>query len=335
MKIRPQPLHLARQLRSFSSDFPVYKGLKITQITAYQVQLPLHETSYKWAGGKEVVAFDATVVRIRTNNPAIEGFGENTPLGPAYLAAYAEGTRTGIRTLAPSLLGADPTRLHHINLIMDRALKGHPYVKSALDMACWDILGKVAGLPVCELLGGRTQDKLQLYRAISQDTPDGMARNVEKYIKEGYRIFQLKVGGSPHEDIDRIRAVRQMLDRYTSKLRETESPTLFMPLMCDANTGWKMHEALQVVNGVKDLQVYIEQPCLTYEECRSVRQHCPLPFILDECMDDIGMLTRIIADRSADAVNLKISKVGGLTKARAVRDLAASVGIAMNIEDTW
>ena len=61
-----------------------------------------------------------------------------------------------------------------------------------------------------------------------------------------------------------------------------------MPLMCDANTGWKMHQAMQVVNGVKDLDVYIEQPCLTYEECLSVRRHCPLPFILDECMDDIG-----------------------------------------------
>jgi cis-L-3-hydroxyproline dehydratase len=62
-----------------------------------------------------------------------------------------------------------------------------------------------------------------------------------------------------------------------------------MPLMCDANTGWKMHQAMQVINGVKDLDVYIEQPCLSYEECLSVRQHCPLPFILDECMDDISM----------------------------------------------
>lgn len=148
--------------RSLSTQlFPSYKGLKITQITAYQVSLPLHEASYKWSGGKEVKAFDATVVRIKTNDPNIEGFGENTPLGPAYLAAYAEGTRTGVRVLAHSLLGADPTRLTHINMLMDSALKGHPYVKSALDMACWDILGKVAGLPVCELLGGRTQVTLK------------------------------------------------------------------------------------------------------------------------------------------------------------------------------
>lgn len=108
-----------------------------------------------------------------------------------------------------------------------------------------------------------------------------------------------------------------------------------MPLFCDANTGWKMHQALQVIQGVKDLDVYIEQPCLTYEECKSVRQHCPLPFIVDESMDDIGVMVKIISDKAADAVNLKISKVGGLTKAKTIRDLAVSAGIALNIEDTW
>ncbi len=71
---------------------------------------------------------------------------------------------------------------------MDKNLKGHPYVKSAIDMACWDILGKVAGLPVCELLGGRCGEDFQLYRAISQGSPEEMAANVEKYVNEGYRF---------------------------------------------------------------------------------------------------------------------------------------------------
>lgn len=108
-----------------------------------------------------------------------------------------------------------------------------------------------------------------------------------------------------------------------------------MSLFCDANTGWRMHQALQVISGVKDLDVYIEQPCATFEECVSVRQRCPLPFIIDESMDDIGVMVKIIAQNAADAVNLKISKVGGLSKARAIRDLAVSAGIALNIEDTW
>mmetsp|Transcript_11304 Transcript_11304/g.15574 ORF Transcript_11304/g.15574 Transcript_11304/m.15574 type:complete len:409 (+) Transcript_11304:19-1245(+) len=331
---------LKKQARSTSSSFsslstfPAYAGCKITRITVYQVDLPLHEKSYKWSGGNAVSTFDATVVRLETCKGVV-GYGENTPLGPNYLPAYADGTRSGIKTLAPNLLGADPTRLNLINSLMDKLLKGHPYVKSAIDMACWDILGKIAGLPVCELLGGRYNDTYPLYRAISQGSSQSMARNVEKYVDEGYRIFQLKVGGSPHDDIERIRAVRDILDHITVELRHQGEKDLYIPLVCDANTGWKMHQALQVVNGVKDLNVYIEQPCLSYDECLSVRRLCPLPMVLDECMDDIGVLARIVADKAADAVNLKISKVGGLTRARAIRDLAVSAGIPMNIEDTW
>lgn len=155
--------------------------------------------------------FDATVVRIETE-AGIVGYGENTPLGPAYLPAYAQGTRAGIKALAPSLIGLDAIKLNELNMQMDRNLKGHPYVKSAIDMACWDILGKVANLPVCELLGGRFGDSFRLYRAISQQSAADMAANVEKYMNMGYRKFQLKVGGSVRDDIDRIRAVRAIID---------------------------------------------------------------------------------------------------------------------------
>ena len=135
---------------------------------------------------QSVECFDATVVRIETNIGVV-GHGENTPLGPTYLPAYAAGTRAGIKELAPSLLGADPTRLNSINVLMDKKLKGHPYVKSAIDMACWDILGKICNMPVCELLGGRFGDSFGLYRAISQGSADAMAQNVQKYLDQGYR----------------------------------------------------------------------------------------------------------------------------------------------------
>lgn len=313
--------------------FPIYSGLKISRISVYRVDLPLLEGSFKYASGKIVELFDATIVKIETDK-GIVGYGENTPLGSVYLPAYAMGTRAGIKQIAPSLIGTDPTRLNQLNYIMDMALKGHPYVKSAIDMACWDILGKVAGLPVCELLGGRFGDSFPLYRSITQSNPTEMVANVDKYISEGYRKFQIKVGGAPQDDIRRIRAVRELLDERTRSLLPTE-PGLYMPLMCDANTGWLRHEAMQVVNGVRDLDVYIEQPCLTYEECLSVRRGSPLPMILDECVDDIGVLVKLLGDKAADVINLKISKVGGLTKARAVRDLAVASGIPMNIEDTW
>src|SRR5262249_43410497 len=151
--------------------------------------------------------FDSTLVEVATDS-GLAGWGEVCPLGPFYLPAYGPGARTGTAELAPHLLGHDPRELAQLNRHMDRALKGHPYVKSAIDMACWDLLGKAAGLPVCTLLGGRFGDSVELYRAISQDTPARMAARVAGYRKEGYRKFQLKVGGSVEDDVARIRAVR-------------------------------------------------------------------------------------------------------------------------------
>ena len=231
--------------------------MKISKISVFQVDLPLHEGSYNWSDGKSVQVFDSTVVRIETDE-GITGHGEVCPLGPVYLPAYAEGARTGIQVLAPALIGQDPTQLSKLTRHMDATLKGHPYVKSALDMACWDILGQATGQPVCKLLGGRYGGDFLLYRAISQEAPEAMAGKVAGYRAEGYRKFQLKVGGDPETDIERIHAVSAELQRGDV-------------LIADANTGWLMHQAARVVRAVKDVDVYIEQPCETFEECYSIR----------------------------------------------------------------
>src|SRR6516162_1786286 len=118
--------------------------MKISRILAYRIDLPLHEGDYKWSGGKSVAVFDSTVVAVQTD-AGIVGHGEVCPLGPAYLPAYAAGCRAGLAELSPHLIGANPLELEKINRRMDAALKGHPYVKSAVDMAFWDILGKVTG----------------------------------------------------------------------------------------------------------------------------------------------------------------------------------------------
>ena len=180
--------------------------MRITRIKVYRVDLPLHEGSYKWSGGNFVTVFDSTVVEIETE-AGITGYGEICPLGPAYLPAYAAGARTGIAELAPHLIGLDPTQLGVVNQAMDRAMRGHPYVKSAIDMACWDILGKASGQSVAVLMGGRFGDDFGLYRAISQDTPEAMTQNVALFRSQGYTKFQLKVGGNPDVDIERIYAV--------------------------------------------------------------------------------------------------------------------------------
>ena len=295
--------------------------MKIKRIIAYQVDLPLHEGSYKWSGGKSVEVFDSTIVAVETDDGHI-GYGECCPLGPFYLPAYGAGVRAGIKELAPHLIGENPLETGKLNQLMDKCLKGHPYVKSPIDIACWDIKGQLTGIPICEMLGGRYGDDFVLYRAISQIEPEAMATNVKKYRDEGYRRFQLKVGGNPDEDIERIKLASAVLSSGDK-------------LISDANTGWLMHEASRVVRAVHDIDVYIEQPCETYEECLSIRQRTSHPFILDEVINDIDILVRGHSDKAMDVVNIKISKFGGLTKAALARDLCVKLGIAMTLEDSW
>ncbi len=295
--------------------------MKITRILVHQVDLPLHEGRYSWSGGKSVDVFDATIVRIETDT-GLAGVGEVTPLGPVYLPSYATGARTGIAEVAPALIGLDPRETDVIGRAMDARLKGHPYVKSAIDMACWDLLGKDAGLPLATLLGGRNGDDFVLYRAISKREPAEMAANLRGYRDEGYRRFQLKVGSDVETDIARIHACADAVEPGDI-------------LVADANTGWLPHEAARVVRAVEGRDVYIEQPCRTYEECLSIRRRTSHPFVMDESIEDLDSLVRALRDDAMDVVNIKIGKFGGLTRARQARDLCVARGIAMTIEDAW
>jgi len=295
--------------------------MKITGIKAWQVDLPLREGRYNWSNGNFVEVFDTTVVAVETD-AGITGYAECCPLGSAYLPAYARGVRAGIEEIGPKVIGLDPTDLDVLNRHMDAVLRGHPYVKAPIDIACWDILGKATGLPVYKLLGGAAQEKVALYRAISQEAPEAMARKIAGYKAEGYTKFQLKVGGDADADILRIRETRAILGE-----RDV--------LVADANTGWTRAEAARIAAAVADLDVYIEQPCPTYEECLSVRRRTARPFVLDEVITGVETLMKALADDAMDVVNLKISKVGGLTKARLMRDLCVASGTPMTIEDTW
>ncbi len=295
--------------------------MHITRIDVYQTRYGLKDTRYAWSGGHSVSDFTTTIVKISTDD-GLAGFGEVCPLGSGYMEAHAGGVPEGIRALGPALLGQDPTKLRAIDALMDATLGGHHYVKSPLDIACWDILGQAAGLPVATLLGGRLVDDYPLYRAISQGSPEAMADDVRKYRAEGYRRFQLKVGADPDEDVRRVQMA----------LAATAPGDV---VIADANTGWLPHQAIRLVNALRDRDYYVEQPCATLAECLTVRAHAPQPMVIDELITGVGPFLQAWQAGAMDVVNIKISRVGGLTKARQIRDLCESLGIVMTIEDSW
>jgi len=296
--------------------------MKIEKISVYQVDLPLEGLfDVRFSGGRTLKTVDSTIVALETDQ-GITGWGETCPAGPAYLPAFALGARAGIAELAPHLIGHDPRQINHINRIMDQFLLGHPYVKSALDMACWDILGKALEEPLCHLLGGRLNEDLPLLEPIFFGTVEKMIADIESHRQRGIRSFQIKGGSGVENDIERLRAAHAMI-------QPGEKMTV------DANGGWRLHEAIRVVRALKDLDIYVEQPCRAYEDCLKVRRLTDHPFILDESMDSLRSLLRAYQDDAMEAVVIKLAKVGGLSKARLIKDVCVELGLPMRIEDSW
>jgi len=296
--------------------------MRITRVDIYRYDLHYVHGEYVMSGGRVVRSLPSTVVRISTDDGLI-GWGEVCPLGPTYLPAFAGGARAALAELTPALIGADPRNLAQVHARMDVALAGHGYAKSPLDIACWDILGKATGQPVVTLLGGQRQERYPLYMAVPLGSPEEMAHYVAARRREGIHRFQLKVGGRPTLDAERVRRVFEVT---------TEDDVV----IADANGGWRVQDAVLAARLLEDLpRVYLEQPCPTLEECAQVRRATSLPMIYDEIVTEVPSFLAAVQQGGAGGVNLKISRVGGLSRARVLRDLAEALGIALTIEDTW
>jgi cis-L-3-hydroxyproline dehydratase len=294
----------------------------IARIEVYGYELTYAHGSYVMSEGRVHEALPSTIVRVVTAD-GLAGYGEVCPLGTRYLPAFAEGARAALREMAPALVGVDAADLAAVGDAMDGALLGHGYAKSPVDIACWDILGRRAGLPVHALLGGLRAERFPLYVAVPLAPVGEMARFVGERMAEGVRHFQLKLGADPHDDAARAAEVARLLGDQGL-------------LVADANCGWLAQDAVVAARLLDPLdRVYLEQPCRTLEECAAVRRHTTLPMVLDEIILDVPSLLRAVSANALEAFNLKISRVGGLTKARLMRDLAEELGLRVTLEDTW
>lgn len=294
--------------------------MKITGITVWAVDLPL-ATPYALSGGRlSVDRLDTTIVRLDTDE-GLPGWGESCPWGSTYLPAFARGVRAGIEELAPAVLGLDPRRTAVVRRAMDRALPGHPYVKAALDVACWDIAATAAGLPLCDMLGGRTDGRVRLQSSIPTGTPSRMLADIDLARAAGYTFHSAKIGADVAVDVERMR----FLDAHMAPGEQ---------LTFDCNRAWLPAEAIAALQATRDLTRVIEQPCETLDQHLQVRGRVAQPLALDESLQSYGDMLRIVGTGACEVVGLKIGRVGGLTTAAAIRDLCVEAGIAMNIEDT-
>ena len=296
--------------------------MKIARIDVYNFDLTYVHGVYTMSGGREIRSLPSTLVRV-TSDTGLAGWGEVCPLGATYLPAHAGGARAALQLIAPAVVGLDPTNLAAVNDAMDAALMGHAYAKSPIDVACWDLTGKAWGASVAAMLGGVRQARFPLYVTVPLGSPEAMTAYVLARRAEGIHRFQLKIGGDPALDAVRAKLV----------VDNTGPDDL---IIGDANCGWRINDAIIAARAMEHLpRFYFEQPCPTMEECIEVRKHTSLPMVYDEVVSDVPTLLRAARDGGAGAFNLKVSKVGGLTKARLMRDLGHDLGLQVTIEDTW
>ncbi len=295
--------------------------MKITRLSLWHVPLTSH-TPYYMADGKTCDTVETVVIAVATD-AGIIGWGEVCPI-PHYLPAYARGVAPALTELAPVILGHDPVGTGAVMAGADAWLPGHVYAKSALDIALWDITGQVAGLPLFALFGGRRAETLPLYHSITCTAPQEMARIARDAQARGITQFQVKLGASGDWQTDTERLIR---------VREAVGPG---PLVYgDWNCGATSLEATRVGRAVAGADVMLEQPCATITDCARVRAATGLPMKMDEAVHDTATLLEAHGRGCMDAVAIKLSKFGGLSAARAARDLCLHTGAKMCIEDTW
>ena len=295
--------------------------MKIVRISLWRVPLTSHETYYM-ADGKACATVTSVIVRLDADT-GLSGWGEVCPI-PHYLPAYANGVAPAIEECAPVLLGSDPRGAEALMARLDKHLIGHGYAKSALDIALWDLTAQAADLPLFVLLGGRQSEDLPLYHSLTCVAPEEMARMAREAQKSGIMQFQAKLGADDNweADVARLTQVREAVG---------EGALVYG----DWNCGATSLTATRVGRAVSHLDVMLEQPCPSLQECARVRAATGLPMKLDEAAHDTDSLLEAAKLGILDAVAIKLSKFGGLSASRRARDLCVHLGAQMCIEDTW
>jgi L-alanine-DL-glutamate epimerase-like enolase superfamily enzyme len=241
-------------------------------------------------------------------------------ISSAYTESFASGARAGIADLAPLLLGADGTQPRAVLALLDGAMRGQPYVKSALDMACWDVTARAAGRPLCETLGACFGESVPLYNVVTVLPQDDAVTLARELVADGYRRLQVKVGTAPEADAERLAAVRDAVGGD-------------VVLFADANGAFTPGAARRFLRATRDLDYVLEQPCRTYAECASVRRVTDRPLVLDESIVTLDDLLRAHREGVADGVTIKLQRVGGITRAMLIRDVAVELGVEVTVED--
>ena len=295
--------------------------MKIARVTAWSIHLPYVEGSYRMSGDRTTTGMDAVVVKVVASDGTF-GIGESGTVGVTFDAQNLPGQIAGVTMLASVVLGADPRNPVAVHRRMSAAMTGHPYAKSPIDIAVWDLAARAAGMPLWMLLGADGPEPTPLYRPVQGANPEAVRVKAGERLAEGYRRLQVKVGDDPIVDAQRVLAVREVVGDD-------------IVIFADANCGFSLSSARRFVRelGQGGTGIFLEQPCATLVDCAHLRDSWSGPMVMDENITSLAALLEAHRLGVADGVTVKLTRVGGITPAKLIRDVAVELGIGVTVED--
>ena len=293
------------------------QDLTIERVQLYKLSIPLKQPFVTSLGVDESAT--NVVVKIETKE-GITGFGECSPYmrinGESQDTCYIVG-----QYFAKALKGRNPLDIPSCIELMDLVIYGNSSIKSAFDIALYDIASQHAKLPLYRFIGGQNDKIIVTDYTVSIGDPANMAAEAVKIRNEGYPAIKIKLGKDGPTDVERIRAIR-----------EAVGPDI--PLRIDANQGWKVKEAIETLNALHEFNIqHCEEPIARwkYTRLKKVKKNSPIPIMADESCGDEHDAARLIELGACDYFNIKIGKSGGIYKALKIVDLAEGAGIHLQV----
>ncbi|MFN8288835.1 MAG: dipeptide epimerase [Chitinophagaceae bacterium] len=292
-------------------------SLTIRQAEIYKLSVPLTEP-FTTSLGTEYAA-ENVLVRLLTEEGPV-GFGECSPYMP--INGESQDTCFAVgQYFAKALIGRNPLDTEGNIELMDKIIYGNTSIKSAFDMACYDLAAQYAGQPLWQFLGGEKNKTIVTDYTVSIGDPEKMAADARKIKEQGYPAIKIKLGKDGFTDVERVRAIRAAVGDE-------------IPLRIDANQGWRVNEAINTLVALAPFGIqYCEEPIARWKfmKLRKVKKHSPIPIMADESCGDEHDAERLVELKACDMFNIKLGKSGGIFKALKIVKEAEKAGMHMQV----
>ena len=282
--------------------------MKITGIKVRQVEVPLKEPFRISLG--VITHSRSAIVSVETDEGLV-GYGEGAP-AILITGESLSGTNDVIKAMERDLIGVDPTDLEKVYWIMDRAAAHSGSAKNAIDMACYDLLGKKAGMPVYKLLGGQN-NYIETDMTVGIDEPEIMAAKAKKHVEAGFDTIKTKVGTSFDEDIARVKAIREAVGDD-------------IKIRVDANQAWTAKEAVRLIERLNEYNLELVEQPVAYHDIAGL-EYAIVPIMSDESCFNSKDALRLVERRAIDYLNIKLMKCGGIREALKINAICEAAGI--------